>query len=359
VIILDRKNYIHEFIIEKNASVADAMSKINNNAGVSLLLCEKGVLSGVVSDGDIRRYIIDGGDINANISNVANYKPYVVKTNTKTISRVEYEEAKQLINTYGLTIVPIVDEDGMIIDVVCVKEKITNTKTLLNIPVVIMAGGKGTRLAPYTQILPKPLIPIGDKTITEHIMDRFEEYGCSHFDMILNYKKEFIKAYFSDEENYRDVDFVDEDKFMGTAGGLALVEGKYDGNIFVSNCDILIEADYSEIVRKHVEEENLITVVCAHKKNVIPYGTLETDKSGHIVSFKEKPVFEFLTNTGMYLIKAEFLNKIPKDTFIHITDVIEQCIADGERVGTYCVDEDAWMDMGQLEELERMRARIE
>src|SRR5699024_5031742 len=106
----------------------------------------------------------------------------------------------------------------------------------LNVPVVIMAGGKGTRLYPYTQILPKPLIPIGDKTITEVIMDYFEAYGCKHFDMIVNYKKNFIKSFFIDNETKRDVSFIEEEEFLGTGGGLKLLEGRYKDTFFVTNC---------------------------------------------------------------------------------------------------------------------------
>lgn len=221
-----------------------------------------------------------------------------------------------------------------------------------------MAGGKGTRLHPYTQILPKPLIPIGNQTITEHIMERFEQYQCSHFDMIINYKKNFIRSYFQDNEIKRNVDFIEEPEFWGTAGGLKLLEGKYKSTFFVSNCDVLIDADYKDIYNVHKQEKNIITLVCAKKKIVIPYGTVSVNEKNEILEFKEKPEYTFLTNTGLYLVEPEFLKMIPEQTFIHITDVIQKCMNAKKKVGTYIIDEENFMDMGQLRELEQMREKL-
>ena len=221
-----------------------------------------------------------------------------------------------------------------------------------------MAGGKGTRLYPYTQILPKPLIPIGEKTITEHIMSRFKEYGCSHFDMIVNYKKHFIKSYFLDNENTVDVDFIEETEFLGTGGGLRLLEGKYQSTIFMTNCDILIEEDYAKILEYHKKNNNIITMVCAEKNMLIPYGTVEISETGQALALKEKPRLSFITNTGFYVIEPEFLNMIPENTFIHITDIIQNCIDTGKKVGVYKILEEKWLDMGQMEEMERMRQKL-
>jgi NDP-sugar pyrophosphorylase family protein len=228
----------------------------------------------------------------------------------------------------------------------------------MNVPVVIMAGGKGTRLYPYTQILPKPLIPIGEKTITELIMDHFEAFGCKHFDMIVNYKKNFIKSFFIDNEQKRNVDFIEEPQYLGTGGGLKLLEGKYEASFFVTNCDIIVEEDYSEIMKYHKSENNVITIVSAMKNVTIPYGTIEVSDTGQVIKLNEKPNFSFLTNTGFYVLEPHFLDMIPHNTFIHITDVIQRCINMGEKVGVYPISENAWMDMGQLEELEKMREKI-
>lgn len=176
--------------------------------------------------------------------------------------------------------------------------------------------------------------------------------------MIVNYKKNFVKSYFQDNDNQYDICFVEEPEFWGTAGGLKLVENKYQDTFFITNCDILIQADYGDIVEYHKKNKNIITIVCARKKVVIPYGIVETDSIGQLTGFREKPEFEFITNTGLYLVEPEFIHKIPSQTFIHITDVIQQCIEQGEHVGTYVIGERDWLDMGQLDELERMKQHL-
>ena len=175
--------------------------------------------------------------------------------------------------------------------------------------------------------------------------------------MIVNYRKEFIKAYFQ-EEGKAEIRFIDEEKFLGTGGGLHLLKGMIRDTFFLSNCDILVEADYSNIYRRHKEQGNLVTVVCARKKVEIPYGTVEISEDGRIEKLKEKPVYHFNTSTGLYMIEPEFIEQIPENTFIHITDVIQICMEQGKRIGAYLIEEENWMDMGQLEEMERMKEQL-
>ncbi|MCR4657341.1 MAG: NTP transferase domain-containing protein [Lachnospiraceae bacterium] len=339
------------YIVSEETSIIETMKKINAGDNAIAFVCRKGHLVAAVSDGDVRRFIISGGDVERPVSEVANYSPISVLYNEE----VDYDA---LMREKAINALPIVDENGSILDIRFLSKRFV-IKKKLTLPVVIMAGGKGTRLKPFTEILPKPLIPIGNKTITEHIISRFKEYGCEHFDMIINYKKNFIKSYFQDNDNPYDICFIEEPEFWGTAGGLKLIENKYGSTFFVTNCDILIQADYEDIVSKHKESGNILTVVCAKKKVTIPYGTIETDEStGTVKAIREKPTFEFNTNTGLYLVEPELIKKIPGETKTDITDVIEQCIKDGDKVGTYLVNEENWLDMGQLEEMERMKRRL-
>ena len=339
------------YIVSEETTIVDTMKTIDAGDNAVAFVCQDMHLVAAVSDGDVRRYIIAGGDVSRPIKEVANYNPISV-LNTE---EVDYDE---LMREKVITALPIVDEAGNVVDIRFLSKRF-GRKRKLNLPVVIMAGGKGSRLKPYTEILPKPLIPIGNKTITEHIMARFEEYQCHHFDMIVNYKKNFIKSYFQDNDTSYDISFIEEPEFWGTAGGLKLVEGKYDSTFFVTNCDVLIEADYKAIYDYHKENHNLITLVCAQKKVVIPYGTVEVDEqSGRVKALQEKPTFQFNTNTGLYLIEPKFLEKIPNQTKIDITDVIAACLQDGDHVGTYLISENDWWDMGQLEELERMKRHL-
>ena len=342
---------ISDFTIDSHLSIMEAIEKMNKNSKGIIFVVEDKKLCGVITDGDIRRYILKNGDLEKNISEIYNRNPrYLLQDNEET--------AYELMKKNGIRAIPILDKDKRITKIYFIDEEIETQKVKLDIPVVIMAGGKGTRLYPYTQILPKPLIPIGDMTITEHIMGHFEEYGCHKFSMIVNYKKHFIKSYFEDNENKKDVTFIEEKEFLGTGGGLKLIDGKINETFFMTNCDILIEEDYSKILDYHRKNKNIVTRVCAVKNMVIPYGTVEVSPDGRAVELKEKPELSFITNTGFYVLEPEFLECIQNDTFVHITDVIQSCIDAGKNVGVYKISEDCWMDMGQLEELERMKEKL-
>lgn len=341
------------YIVEDNTSIIEAMQKIENSGKGLAFVCHDGQLKGCITDGDIRRYILAGGNLSEAVYVIANNNPIFLEEK-------QADMAEEIMEKYYITAVPIVNEHREVIDICFWREEYCYREEPkeLSIPVVIMAGGKGTRLKPYTDILPKPLIPVGDKTITEHIMDRFSKYGCDDVTMIVNYKKDFIKAYFKENEISREIKFVEEQEYLGTGGGLKLLENCMKGTFFMSNCDILIDADYAKILEEHQAAGNIITMVCARKKFEIPYGTIQTDKDGTVVALQEKPGFEYNINTGFYLIEPEFLKKIPEQTFIHITDVIEKCIKEGDRVGTFLIDEDDFMDMGQMDELEKMKEKL-
>jgi dTDP-glucose pyrophosphorylase len=340
-----------DFIVTEQNTVLQVMKTIDNNAKGIAFICKNGQLLAVVTDGDIRRFILRNGNLNEPIIKIANHNPKYV-TNEETIDYTAFMMEN------SITAVPIVNNKKKIISIRFLYDNRPLKDADLNVPVVIMAGGKGTRLHPYTQILPKPLIPVGEKTITELIMDHFEAFGCTHFDMIVNYKKNFIKSFFIDNEHKRNVEFIEESEFLGTGGGLKLLEGRYEDSFFVTNCDIIIEEDYSEILKYHKENNNIITIVSAMKNVTIPYGTIDISNTGKVLKLNEKPTFNFLTNTGLYVLEPRFLEMIPTDTFIHITDLIQQCIDQGEQVGIYPVSEHAWMDMGQFEEFEKMRERL-
>ena len=225
-------------------------------------------------------------------------------------------------------------------------------------PVVINAGGKGTRLEPYTKILPKPLIPVGELPIIEHIMKRFMEYGCNDFSIILNYKKELIRAYFSDYIPQYNIDWYEEEKPLGTGGGLCLLKGKINQTFFFTNCDNLLLSDYESILKFHKENKNVITMVCAHKNIVIPYGVINMGVNGTIESMQEKPEMSFLTNTGIYVVEPEVLDDIEDNISIGFPDIVEKERLKGKKVAVYPISENEWLDMGQPSELEKMRKRL-
>lgn len=223
----------------------------------------------------------------------------------------------------------------------------------------MMAGGLGTRLYPYTKILPKPLIPVGEQPIAELIMDRFRDFGCHDFTMIVNYKRGMIKSYFGELEKDYTVNFADEDVFMGTGGGLCLLKGKMKSPFFFTNCDTLLDVDFGDIYEYHKAHGNLVTMVCAFKHYTVPYGVVELGEDGGIAAMREKPELDFLTNTGVYVVEPRVVEEMRDGEKIGFPDVIERYRAAGEKVGVYPISESSWMDMGQLEELEKMRRKLE
>lgn len=308
-------------------------------------------LQGIFTLGDMRRYFLKDGDLSAAIADAMNPKPIVFG------SREEAENYKASAGI--LPVYPIVDDRQHVIDVIYEKQSTKQISNVLSeIPLVIIAGGKGTRLYPYTKVLPKALIPIGDYTITERIIREFQRYGCKKVYFVLNHKANMIRAYYNDLDRDYEVDYAEEKEFLGTAGGLGLLKDKLDTTFFVSNCDILINADLECIYKTHKANGNKITFVCSMKDIVIPYGVVETDESGAITAMKEKPAFSFLVNTGLYMIEPEVIRDIKENEFIHLPDLAQRYLDRGENVGVFPISEKAWMDMGQFNEMESMMKNL-
>ncbi len=340
---------VKQYTISPDTTVREAIKKIDEKGKKIIFITDSSLtLLGVFSDGDMRKYILRNGDLNVPIRGVMNRNPRVFKS---------IREANKISKTEKLVAYPIIDEDHKFIDVLFWNDDEHRTiteKTLVDIPVVIMAGGKGTRLYPYTQILPKPLIPIGDYTISERIINNFKRFGCDSFSFILNYKGSMIKAYFNDIDRDYNVDYFDETTFLGTGGGLYLLKNKINSTFFLSNCDIIIDADYGSIYEFHKQHKNLITFVCAFKNFTIPYGVVNLDNSGKIQSLLEKPSYSYLTNTGFYVIEPEVIQDLKENEFIDLPDIASSYIEQGKNVGVYPVSENAWLDMGQFTEMQEM-----
>jgi len=342
-----------KYIITLDYTVKSAIEKMEKENGKAVIIVDdNNRVVGLFTNGDMRRFFLSGGSLSANITEAMNKKPKLY------FSKEEIEEErKSLIRV----IYPIVDRYNHLIDVLDYDNRSFHDKvndSLKDIPLVIMAGGKGSRLYPYTEVLPKPLIPIGNLTITERIVNSFARYGCNDVTMILNYKSNIIKAYMQDiDKNYK-IDFIQEEKFLGTAGGLKLLKNKLKSTFFLTNCDILLNEDFECIYRTHKKNNNLITFVCSMTNIVIPYGVVETDKEGRILDMKEKPNFSFMVNTGLYMIEPEVLDYIKEDEFIHLPDLAKRIMNDNKKVGVFPISEKSWMDMGQLDRLDEMKKNI-
>jgi dTDP-glucose pyrophosphorylase len=345
---------LSQFVVSEDISIIDAMNIIDKNAKGIVFVCNKEkALLATLTDGDIRRHILSGKSLTAPASEAACYQFHALPHESSR------QEVCDICDKFLLNVIPGIDRQGKLVTLFFKDEHIVSVVPKIDVPVVIMAGGKGTRLFPYTKILPKPLIPIGEVTITEHIMNKFVEFGCNKFTLIVNHKKEMIKAYFYEtKQSDFSIGFLDEDKFLGTGGGLSLLGAKIKETFFFTNCDILVLEDYGNIYEYHKKSGNLLTMICATKTFSFPYGTVDVGEGGNIRSLLEKPSYTFLTNTGFYIIEPEFLNNVPNNTFIHITDIIQKCIDQGEKIGIYPISENQWLDMGNHEDMEKMTLKL-
>ena len=342
---------MEKYVVSDSFTVKQTIEKMEKELIKGVVVTnDEGVVIGLFTNGDMRSFFMNNGQLSDNITKAMNKNPMLYNSENEI-----YEERKERIRL----LYPIVDVNKHLVRVVDF-ENLQNDHydVLSDIPLVIMAGGKGTRLYPYTSILPKPLIPIGDETITERIINSFTKYGCKHVIMILNYKSKMIKSYFDEIEKDYDIEYLEEDKYLGTAGGLKLIQDKVKSKFFLSNCDILIDADYSSIVRNHDVNKNRITFVCSMKNVIIPYGVIKTDSDGYITSMIEKPDYSFMVNTGLYLLEDDVLDYIENGEFIHFPDLAQRLIDNNKNVGVYPVSEKAWMDMGQFSEMEEMKRRL-
>ncbi len=343
---------IKDFFVDEGITMLEAMSLLDKVAKKVLFIVKEGKLIAALTDGDVRRWILKKGNIDAKIKNIANYNP-------KFVYEKERYKAKSLLKKHSIEALPVVDEDMYVISIIFRDDKEISSRKKLDIPIVIMAGGLGTRLYPYTKILPKPLIPIGEIPIVEHIINRFNQLGSNNFFLVVNHKKNMIKAYFNEIEKDYDINYVDEDKPLGTGGGLSLLKGKINTTFILTNCDIIIEEDYEKLYNFHNKEKNLITMVCSLKSIKIPYGVIEISENGEIENMKEKPEISFFTNTGMYIVEPKVIDELEGKTEIGFPDIIERYRMNGEKIGVYPISENSWMDMGQLDEMEEMRKRLE
>lgn len=354
---MNNKNQLNMFTSKESILIVDAMKMIDlNTKGILFIVNESNQLVGSMTDGDIRRWLIKTGKLNVSASDIMNQEP-------KYIFEVNRDDAKKYMKKNFVKALPVVDIDRHIIDVIfdediIIKDMTEKDMLLSDTSVIIMAGGKGTRLYPYTKILPKPLIPIGEIPIIERIINNFFNYGATEFYLTVNYKKEMIKSYFSELNTEYKIYYVEEPIPLGTAGSINLINKKFDSPLIITNCDILIDVDYSSVMKYHKESGNELTIVSALKNITIPYGVLQTRENGIISSLEEKPSLSYFINTGVYIINPELIDKIPTNEVFHMTDLVELLMEEGFQTGVYPVSEEAFLDMGELNEMKRMEEKL-
>jgi dTDP-glucose pyrophosphorylase len=340
-------------LVEKRHTVKEVLKKMDIGGEKILFVVDKAnILIGVITDGDIRRYILEDGSLENSISGLYNTNPVCLNAGSYTS-----EDAKRIMVEKKVEALPVIDRKGRITGALSwtdlYGEKKSVSKKEISIPVVIMAGGHGKRMDPFTKILPKPLIPLGDNTILELIMEKFQHYGVKHFYITLNYKGEMVKTYLENVPRKYKIDYIWEKEFLGTAGSLKLLPPNIKNDLIVSNCDTIIEADYNDILKFHIKNGNLLTVVGSIQHYSIPYGIINFKKEGRIKSIQEKPELDFTVNTGMYILSKEAIKFIPGNKPFDMTDLIQVLLKKKKKIGVYPISQKSYIDIGQWEEYKK------
>lgn len=336
-------------IIGAQDSILSALKQMDSINKKLLVVYSENKFKGLLSIGDIQRAIISNIPLDIAVS-------HIIRKNI-TIAHIDQseKEIKELMLKYRMEFCLVIDYSGNMVRLIMWEELFQNEAPFstekFDLPIVIMAGGQGTRLKPLTNIIPKPLIPIGEKTFMEDIMDRFVKCGSNNFYVSVNYKADVIKHYFSTlrDSSYR-INYFQENVPLGTAGSLTLMRDKIHTTFFVSNCDIIINEDYSQILKYHKENKNELTVVAALKNYPIAYGVLYTKENGLLDSIVEKPDLTFKINTGLYILEPNLLDEIPEGQFYHITSLIDKLRKENRRIGVFPVSEKSWIDVGNWNE---------
>lgn len=348
---MDKKR-LKSLLIKPDVTIKKAMQKLEETAEKILFVVNhKKRLVGTLTDGDIRRGIISGMYFDAAVQQIMNQDFLALTGGIKGLEEV----AKQLMVENKIEQVPILDENGVITDIILWMDMLKTHRGIHRLKaqpnqVVVMAGGMGTRLDPFTKILPKPLIPIGNKPVIEVIMEKFYKSGFSRFIYTLNYKKEYLKLFLKENNFPYSIEWVEEDNFLGTAGGLLLLQDRINDTFFVTNCDSILEVDFAEVLKWHKESEAAITIIGCHNEVKIPFGVLELS-GGTLRRIREKPVHDVIINTGVYVMEPQVISLIPKGRKVDMNWLID-AVAKTEKVSVYPMH-GGWFDIGQWGEYRR------
>ena len=345
---MNYKERISNKIVQVTQSIIWALKIMDAQKVKLLYVYDNDVFVSILTIGDIQRAIIANVDLNASIRGILDFdKKYASPSDS-------LEDIKQKMLSLKAESMPVLNEDNELVDVYLWEDFFDNQekreRRKLSLPVVIMAGGKGIRLQPLTNIIPKPLIPIGEKTIVETILDQFESIGCDQFYMSVNYKSEVLEYYFDHLTRKYDITFFKEDKPLGTIGSVTLLKNKISTPFFVSNCDILIDQDFTEVYDYHAANKNDLTIITSVKSYQIPYGVIQTGEDGIMEGLSEKPEMTYMINTGVYIIQPELIKEIPENQFFHITELMDKVKQRGGKIGCFPVSEKSWMDIGDWKE---------
>ena len=328
-----------------NSTIKEALKIIDNGAlQIALVVNENDILLGTLTDGDIRRGLLKGLDLNSSIKSIIFKTPTIAKiSDTK-------EEILKLALSKKLHQIPIVDERGKILGIQEIEELI-KPKDKTN-KVILMVGGLGTRLRPLTENTPKPMLKVGNKPILQTIVEKFAEYGYTDIVMCVNYKSHMIQDYFGDGKEFGvNIEYVLENQRMGTAGALSLLKDKPNEPFFVMNGDLLTNVNFEHLHNYHLSNNSLGTMCVREYDFQVPYGVVNISNS-KITSIEEKPTHKFFVSAGIYMLSPEVLDYIPKNQFYDMPTLFEKIIGENKNAISFPLRE-YWLDIGRIEEYKK------
>ena len=329
------------FILKSDSTLLEAVKALDlGGVGFLAFINESNVLVGILTDGDLRRGILEQ---KTELIDVINKEPITANFNTP-----QREIVARLKNTHRRHM-PLVDHNKAFKGVFSLDDIEFASKDNV---VVIMAGGLGARLGELTKDIPKPMLQVGDRPMLRHLIEQFRDQGFRKFIFCVNYKKEVIKNYFANGEEFGvKIDYVVEDERMGTAGALSLIKSEFSHSFFVINADVLTSTDFTNVLDFHNEKSNIATMCVRTFEQQVPYGVVETDASACIKSIKEKPSFSFDVNAGIYVFNPSVLNYIPNKEYLDMPTLFEKLMIDNN-CSAYNL-RDYWLDIGRKEDFNK------
>ena len=344
---------LQKLLINSEKSILEAMHliNVNNTRGILLVVNENNKLLGTITDGDIRRAILSGCELNNSISEFYNKNCTYISKNTK-LSEVKANFLEKKLN-----LLPVVDKDKIVIDYYEIDDLIDFDKLEKENPVLIMAGGLGTRLSPLTDNLPKPMLKVGDKPILQTIIEQFRNYGFKNILISVNYKADMIENYFEDGRNFGvSIKYIKETKRLGTAGAIYLAKEYLKKPFFVINGDILTTVNFYNLLHYHTENDYKMTIGSRIYETQIPYGVLNIEESC-VTELEEKPIISHLVSGGVYVLNPEVIELIPEDNYFDITQLINMLIDNKKKIGSFPITE-YWMDIGKVDDYYKANSDI-
>lgn len=339
-----------KFVINKASTILDALKAINsigNRDALTLFVVDdNNAVIGTLTDGDIRRSLINGATLDVTINSIAHKSFTYLSVDTFDVMQIHTAKEK------GIELLPVLNKQMQIVDVVNLKKQ----KSYLPIDAVLMAGGKGERLRPLTEKTPKPLLKVGDKCIIDYNIDRLISYGVRHLSVTVNYLKKQIEEHFVEPRNNVLVKTVREPKFLGTIGSIKFVDKFYNDTVLLMNSDLFTNIDYEDFFLHFKEHDADMSIAAVPYTISVPYGIFELE-GREVKGVLEKPSYNYYANAGIYLIKREHIDLIPEGEFFNATDLIEELVKLQMKVIRYPIT-GYWIDIGQHSELKKAEELI-